>query len=80
MLSQVRPYVLSAAKEGALKPKDTFRECTLQQGKDYCPEMVVVPPGSFMMGSPPSEKDRFDDEGPQHEVTIAKSFAVSNSR
>jgi formylglycine-generating enzyme required for sulfatase activity len=77
MLSQVRPYVLSAAKEGALKPKDTFRECTVQQGKDYCPEMVVVPPGSFMMGSPPSEKDRFDDEGPQHEVTIAKSFAVS---
>ena len=38
--------------------------------------MVVVPAGSFMMGSPPSEKDRRPDEGPQHAVTTAKPFAV----
>jgi formylglycine-generating enzyme required for sulfatase activity len=30
-----------------------------------------------MMGSPPDEKDRFDNEGPQHQVTIARPFAVS---
>jgi formylglycine-generating enzyme required for sulfatase activity len=53
-----------------LKPKDIFREC------ENCPEMVVVPAGAFTMGSPPSEKDRFDDEGPQHMVTIGKPFAV----
>ena len=29
-----------------------------------------------MMGSPPKEADRFDNEGPQHRVTIAKPFAV----
>jgi formylglycine-generating enzyme required for sulfatase activity len=28
------------------------------------------------MGSPKSEQDRFDDEGPQHEVKIARPFAV----
>jgi formylglycine-generating enzyme required for sulfatase activity len=39
--------------------------------------MIVVPPGSFMMGSPASETDRLDREGPQHEVTIARPFAVS---
>lgn len=34
-------------------------------------EMVPVPGGTFLMGSPPSETDRNDDEGPQHEVEIA---------
>jgi formylglycine-generating enzyme required for sulfatase activity len=38
--------------------------------------MVVIPAGSFTMGSPKNEKDRYDDEGPQHDVTIAKTFAV----
>jgi formylglycine-generating enzyme required for sulfatase activity len=42
-----------------------------------CPEMVVVPAGSFIMGSPPTEKGRYSTEGPQHNVAIAKSFAVS---
>ena len=52
------------------KPGDTFKDC------DNCPEMVVVPAGSFMMGSPTSEKFRYKDEGPQHRVTIPRSFAV----
>ena len=30
-----------------------------------------------MMGSPETEKDRSEDEGPQHDVTIAKPFAVA---
>jgi formylglycine-generating enzyme required for sulfatase activity len=38
--------------------------------------MVVVPAGSFMMGSPASEKFREDHEGPQRKVTIARRFAV----
>ena len=42
--------------------------------------MVVVPAGSFTMGSPENEKgrDKKDDkdESPQHVVTIAKPFAV----
>src|SRR5262249_39678827 len=41
-----------------------------------CPEMVVVPTGSFMMGSPQSETGRVKDEGPQHKVTLGKPFAV----
>jgi hypothetical protein len=50
LAANVWPYALSADAERALKPKDTFRECVPEQGKDYCPEMVVVPEGSFMMG------------------------------
>ncbi len=33
-------------------------------------EMVAVPPGEFLMGSPESEADRSDNEGPQHRVQI----------
>src|SRR5262249_10191558 len=64
------PCSLSLAQERALKPKDTFKECAA------CPEMVVVPVGSFMMGSPPGELRRKNTEGPQHRVTFAKPFAV----
>jgi formylglycine-generating enzyme required for sulfatase activity len=53
-----------------LKPKDSFKDCP------DCPEMVVVPAGSFMMGSPDNEEKHENDEGPMHKVTIAKPFAV----
>jgi formylglycine-generating enzyme required for sulfatase activity len=33
-------------------------------------EMVPIPGGTFLMGSPESEKGRKDDEGPQHKVEI----------
>jgi formylglycine-generating enzyme required for sulfatase activity len=39
--------------------------------------MIVIPAGSFMMGSPRSEPGRYAGEGPQHQVAIAKAFAVS---
>ncbi len=51
-------------------PGDRFQECP------QCPEMVVVPPGTFMMGSASSEPHRHSDEGPLHSVTIGAPFAV----
>jgi formylglycine-generating enzyme required for sulfatase activity len=33
-------------------------------------DMVAVPGGTYMMGSPKGEKGRNDDEGPQHPVTV----------
>ncbi len=47
-----------------------FRDC------GQCPEMVTIPAGSFLMGSPFAEEGRDDDEGPQHRVAIAQPFAV----
>ena len=70
-LTDARTHVLAAGQELALISGDTLKECTA------CPEMVVVPSGSFMMGSPIDEKSRDDDEGPQHKVMIAQAFAVS---
>jgi formylglycine-generating enzyme required for sulfatase activity len=41
--------------------------------------MIVIPAGSFTMGSPSSEKgrdDNGDNEGPQHAVRLERSFAA----
>jgi formylglycine-generating enzyme required for sulfatase activity len=38
--------------------------------------MVVIPAGSFTMGSPADEPGRSSNEGPQHQVTFANLFAV----
>jgi formylglycine-generating enzyme required for sulfatase activity len=65
-------YVLTPEAERALKPIDAFRECA----KD-CPEMIIVPAGEFIMGSPADEQGRYGDEGPPHQVTITRAFAVS---
>jgi formylglycine-generating enzyme required for sulfatase activity len=43
---------------------------------DGGPDMVVVPAGKFMMGSPDDEPERYPSEGPRHEVTFARMFAV----
>jgi formylglycine-generating enzyme required for sulfatase activity len=57
--------------------KDLTKSGTVFQDCWACPQMVVMPTGSFMMGSPETDKDSRDDERPQHEVTIARPFAVS---
>jgi formylglycine-generating enzyme required for sulfatase activity len=46
-------------------------------GGDHGPEMVIIPAGSFRMGSPEDEPDREEDEGPQRLVTIASPFAMA---
>ncbi|MCE2838374.1 MAG: formylglycine-generating enzyme family protein [Cyanobium sp. 49614_E6] len=40
--------------------------------------LVEIPAGTFLMGSPPDEPQRSDDEGPQHEVQLA-SFFISQT-
>ncbi|HEY7426876.1 MAG TPA: bifunctional serine/threonine-protein kinase/formylglycine-generating enzyme family protein [Gemmataceae bacterium] len=40
-------------------------------------KFVLIPAGTFVMGSPPNEAGRSADEGPQHEVTIARPFYLS---
>ena len=60
----------AARKREAMRPGRVFRDCP------ECPQMVVVPAGSFTMGSPSWEEYRSDNEGPQHRVTIAAPFAV----
>jgi formylglycine-generating enzyme required for sulfatase activity len=39
--------------------------------------LAFIPPGTFRMGSPSSEAERSDDEGPQHEVSITRPYYLS---
>ena len=56
-----------------LRPGSEFDDCG---GAGWCPRMVVVPAGSFTMGSPSSEDGRGGGESPQRVVTIPRPFAV----
>ena len=51
-------------------PLDTIRDC------EECPELVVVPGGTYRMGSPLREEDRDSGESPAHDVTVRRPFAV----
>jgi formylglycine-generating enzyme required for sulfatase activity len=59
-----------APAQAPAQPGESFKDC------EHCPEMVVVPAGKFMMGSPADEEGRFEGEEPLHEVTIRKPFAA----
>jgi formylglycine-generating enzyme required for sulfatase activity len=60
------PPALAAGDPGG----EVFKEC------DECPEMVVVPAGKAMLGSPSGEPGRRPDEMTPHQVEIAAPLAV----
>jgi formylglycine-generating enzyme required for sulfatase activity len=43
---------------------------TVDLGDGVTLDMVYIPGGTFMMGSPTTEKGRYDTESPQHQVTV----------
>ncbi len=68
----LRVSVAMSREKPCIKPGSgaSFKDCA------NCPEMVIVPDGTFTMGSPSREPERKDDEGLQHRVTIPRPFAV----
>ncbi len=65
--------IVHGAPDGWFKPGAGRNEWF--KDHEHGPEMVVVPTGSYMMGSPESEPQRYSDET-QVKVTIARPFAV----
>lgn len=63
---------ISCHAKAASREPEIFRDIDVP----WCPEMVILPAGKFLMGSRKEEKDRWKNEGPQHEVTISKPFAL----
>ena len=49
-------------------------EETLDLGKGVTMKLVLIPAGTFVMGSPETETERMDTEGPRRQVTISKPF------
>ncbi len=51
-------------------PKKYTETITTNAGEKLAFEMILIPKGSFQMGSPADEAGRKDDEGPQHDVHL----------
>ncbi len=73
---QIRPALCALATAGSMAiaaalpaESQTLRDCA------QCPELVIIPAGTFAMGSPASEERRSGSEGPQHTVKLP-SFAA----
>lgn len=75
------PAKTAVSRLPAFRPGSSFADCV-----GACPEMVVIPPGSFTMGSTAEERKAlgvvpmFDRmETPRHRVTIGYRFAVART-
>jgi formylglycine-generating enzyme required for sulfatase activity len=61
-----------SGRRAAPSAGDTFKECR------NCPEMVVLPAGKVVIGSPPDEPLHRDNEV-QKEITFARPFALAKT-
>jgi len=74
-VEELREQVFNARTYASLKPGQRLTDPLAGGGNG--PELVVIPLGSFTMGSPKREKGRSDNEGPQIEVKFKRAFAMA---
>ncbi|MCP5081579.1 MAG: SUMF1/EgtB/PvdO family nonheme iron enzyme [Alphaproteobacteria bacterium] len=55
---------------GKYRIGEVLRDC------GHCPELVIVPKGDFLIGSPKNEDRRVGHEGPRKKITLTKPFAA----
>ncbi len=66
----MRTAAFAAASVGSDVSLRTFKDCA------SCPDMVAIPAGTFLMGSPAGEAERKSGEGPQWQASVGL-FAAS---
>lgn len=62
----------AGSTDNTYTPGQIFRDC------GHCPDMVVLPAGDFLMGSPGDEQERRDNEL-QHMINIHRVFAMGRT-
>jgi formylglycine-generating enzyme required for sulfatase activity len=77
-VSQLRRRVEEARVYGGFKPGQVIRD-PFPGSEIFAPELVIIAAGSFVMGSPASERGREDWEGPEHRVTFRRGFALGRT-
>jgi formylglycine-generating enzyme required for sulfatase activity len=76
-IDELRERIEQARVYGGFQPGQALTE-TLASGGS-APEMVVIPAGRFAMGSREDEPRRRKNEGPQHEITFTRGFALART-
>lgn len=76
-IDEARAQIERARTYATLKPGQSITD-TLPSGGN-APELVVIPVGSFQMGTPEGEADRKNNEGPRHSVDLRKGFALARA-
>jgi formylglycine-generating enzyme required for sulfatase activity len=77
-IQRLRSSLEDARLYGSFEPGQQFSDMLEGLGVSG-PDMVVIPAGNFMMGSPENESDRMSNEGPQHRVTFSRGFALAQT-
>jgi formylglycine-generating enzyme required for sulfatase activity/serine/threonine protein kinase len=54
------------------------RDISIDLGGGFSMRLILIQPARFLMGSPPDEPGRSDDEGPQHQVTLRRPFYMGS--
>ena len=68
LVVKMREAIVANSTESSFEDMKEYESSIPKTGVKY--QMVPIPGGEFMMGSPDGEKDRLDDEGPQHKVKV----------
>ncbi|HRG16693.1 MAG TPA: SUMF1/EgtB/PvdO family nonheme iron enzyme [Pseudomonadota bacterium] len=77
-LATIEQRRTNAALYANYQPGEGFSD-TFKDRSGEGPQLVVVPVGEFLMGSPDSESGRNAAEGPQHPVRITRPFALARN-
>ena len=72
--TQPAAQVATSGKTPPSNLATNLKEISVELGGGMKMEMVLIPAGEFMMGSPDSDKDAQPNEKPQHRVRISKPF------
>lgn len=76
-VDDLKARIENARHYASLKPGQAISDALSSGGN--APEVVVIPVGEFMMGSPENEADRKSNEGPRHRVNVRRGFAMGRT-
>jgi len=74
-VQKLRAQLKDARFYGGFEPGQVISDSFLESA-DKAPDIIVIPSGSFLMGSGGRMGDAFNNEQPRHRVTIARGFGM----
>jgi formylglycine-generating enzyme required for sulfatase activity len=77
-IDEFQERLTNATLYSSYKPGQVFNDRFVDMN-GHSPTMLVIPTGNYMMGAPDGEPGSADTQQPQHQVTLDKGFALSET-